>query len=254
MKKAIIEAFHEIRGEKSPDVVIANPELNRLFLAACRRRELSFPDEALNRELLNARKAGYLKGIKSKREVIANQDQFRFASEIAVRFLERRDGVTLDQILCDPQRASEFDKIAAEIAPGFTAFEYRWAALALRKTRKLKPELIAKVLEKIVIERHRVATIDLELVPNQQGIYMFHDSKNTLYVGEAISLYKRVKKHLDHSDNKGLAYWLWQHGDGDLHLEVHILPKESATRARKALESEMIISRRPMFNVAGAEN
>lgn len=252
MKHEIIEAFHAVRTRESPDVVVADPALNRRLIAVCREKGNAESAEALNRDLLNARKAGYLKGIKSQRIIVANQEAFRFASEIAVRFLERRDAVTLDQILCDPERVIEFDKIASEIAPGFSPFDYRWAALGLRKTRKLKPELIAKVLENVVTQRHRVSELDIESIPNDQGVYMFHDSKSTLYVGEAISLYKRVKKHLDHSDNKGLAHWLWQHGAGDLHLEIHILPRKTPTRVRKALEAEMIHSRRPLFNVAGA--
>ncbi len=252
MNQAIIDAFHETRVRESPDVVIANPDLNGRFLQLCRAKGVEDPAERINRSLLNARKAGYFKGIKSKRVTVRNQESFRFASEIAVRFLERRDGISLDQILCDPSKAIEFDKIAAEIASGFSSFEYRWAALGLRKTRQLKPELISKVIGDVVTARHKVENLDIELIPNQQGLYMFHDSKSTLYVGEATSLYKRAKKHLDHSDNKGLAHWLWEHGEGDLHLEIHILPKTTATKVRKALEAEMIKSRKPLFNVAGA--
>ncbi len=112
MKQEIINAFLEVRNDAPSDAVIADQELNRRFLDACRRRGVEGSDEAINRTLLNARKAGYLKGIESKRVMVRNQDSFRFASEIAVRYLERRDGKTLDQILCDPARAPEFDKIA----------------------------------------------------------------------------------------------------------------------------------------------
>ncbi|HKB05039.1 MAG TPA: hypothetical protein VKD90_22640, partial [Gemmataceae bacterium] len=65
-------------------------------------------------------------------------------------------------------------------------------------------------------------------------------------------LYKRIKKHLDHSDNKGLARWLWENGADDLHLELHILSVDHAARDRKALETELIRSRGPKFNVLGA--
>ena len=60
MRQAIIDAFHEIRAKESPDMVIANPELNRLFLNACREKGIDDAAEAINRALLNARKAGYL--------------------------------------------------------------------------------------------------------------------------------------------------------------------------------------------------
>jgi site-specific DNA-methyltransferase (adenine-specific) len=52
---------------------------------------------------------------------------------MSARYLERRRGVSLDDLICDPDIAAEFDKLASELAPGFTSLEYRWAALALRK-------------------------------------------------------------------------------------------------------------------------
>jgi hypothetical protein len=70
-------------------------------------------------------------------------------------------------------------------------------------------------------------------------------------VGECENLRKRIRKHLEHSDNKGLAHWLWSHGALEMHLEYHVLPVEVTTRVRKALEAELILSRRPIFNIAG---
>jgi len=47
--------------------------------------------------------------------------------------LEKRDATTLDRIICDPERAAEFDLIAADIAPGYSSLEYRWAALSCER-------------------------------------------------------------------------------------------------------------------------
>ncbi|MBM4073305.1 MAG: hypothetical protein FJ271_30940 [Planctomycetes bacterium] len=144
MNRSLIDAYVAIPGDPSEDAAIADPDLNALFLRNCSALGLSESAEALNRSLLNSRKRGDLEGIrKSKRTIVRNQGEFRFASEIAVRFLERRDSVTLDQVICNPERAAEFDSLARQISPGFSSFEYRWAALCLRKQRKLKPELLA---------------------------------------------------------------------------------------------------------------
>jgi hypothetical protein len=105
MRTTVREAFLAVRGERSPDAVIADPELNQLFLRECQERGLSDPPAALNQCLLNLRKSSDLQGIKSKRVTVRNQEDYRFASEIAVRFLERRDKVSLDQVLCDPARS-----------------------------------------------------------------------------------------------------------------------------------------------------
>jgi len=252
MKHTIRTAFLAVREGCSPDVVVADPILNERFIAACYKGGLHEPDVVLNEKLLNMRKAKDLQGIaKSKKRVLRNQDDYRFASEMAARFLERRDGMSLDKVLCDPQRAAEFDELAAKIAPGFSAFEYRWAALNLRKRRKLRPELLSRVVVAEEIARSQVAELELNAVPVTPGLYLFFHSDELLYVGECENLRKRIGKHLEHSDNRGLARWLWEHGAADLHLEYHVLAPGTATKIRKALEAEMIMSRKPIFNVAG---
>jgi site-specific DNA-methyltransferase (adenine-specific) len=253
MREIVREAFLAVRGDRSPDVVVADPDLNQRFLRECQNRGLSQPPAVLNNCLLNLRKSGDLPDIKSKRVRVRNQEDYRFASEIAVRFLERRDQVSLDQILCDPVRADELGAIAARIAPGFTAFEYRWAALNLRKRKNLRPELLGKVVQAETVVTQRAKDIKPEALPVRSGLYLFIKPGQVLYIGECQNLRKRIGKHLDHSDNKGLAHWLWQHGIPDLHIEYHVLPPGTSVRVRKALEAELILSRKLLFNVAAKE-
>jgi hypothetical protein len=252
VRPLIIRAFLNVGKGLSPDRVIADADLNRRFIDVC--RHLGVIDSAIkiNLTLLNARKAGYLKGIESKRTVLRDQGEFQFASEAAVRFLEQRDQTTLDRILCDPVSAQEFDSIAGSILPGRTSFEYRWAALRLRKLRQLRPELLSRVVAKTTVLRYRIEDIDLGKLSICQGVYLFQSRNETLYIGEAVNLCKRVSKHIDHSDNKGLARWLWQQGFHDLHLELHLLPLDTKSSIRKALEASLIQSRKPRFNVAGS--
>jgi hypothetical protein len=253
MRDTVREAFLAMRGEHSPDVVIADPELNQRFLRECQNRGLLQPPVVLNRCLLNLRKSSDLQGIKSKRASLSNQDDYRFASEIAVRFLERRDQITLDQILCDPERAAELGALAARIAPGFGAFEYRWAALNLRKRKRLRPELLGKVVAAEAVVTQLAENVRPEELPIRPGLYLFFEPSRVLYIRECQNLRKRISKHLDHSDNKGLANWLWEYGIPDLHVEYHILPMGTSARVRKAMEAELIQSRKPHFNVAGTD-
>ncbi len=246
-------AFLTVRNQWSLDRIIADPELDAAFITECRRLELTGSDFELNWKLINLRKRGDLAGIASKRTVIKNQDEFQFASEIASRFLERRDGISIDRIFCDPVKASEFDQLAAQMSPGYSTLEYRWAALALRKKKRLKPEIVSRVLPSTSVTIVPVKLIELAKIPLQQGLYLFYESKQTLYVGEANNLQKRMKKHLDHSDNKGLARWLWDNGSDGMFLEFHTLPEATTSAARRSLELELIHSRSPIFNVAGVE-
>jgi site-specific DNA-methyltransferase (adenine-specific) len=245
----LAEALQMAGAGYSADRVVVDPELNAQFVAACRKLGLVALIEELNLALLNLRKSGGCAVPTTQRTSFRSEDEYRFASEVAIRLIERRDQVSVDRILCDPMRAAEFDAIAAGIAPGFSSVEYRWAALNLRKLRRLSPELLARVRPAFEVQTARVDDLNLDAVPRTQGLYFFFNSTAALYVGEAQNLRKRIAKHLDHSDNKGLAQWLWAEGTANLYLEWHALESSISTRVRKALEAELISSRQPIFNV-----
>lgn len=249
MKETLVAALDATGQGFSADRVVADPTLNTAFLRECARLGVVSPPAELNRALLNLRKGGLLAGRKSKRTTFADEGDYRFAAEMAVRFLERRDGASLDEVICDPQRASEFDQLAAQIAPGYASLQYRWAALNVRKSSRLKPELLAKIARPIAVLSYRVEEIDPRRLPATQGLYLFFTKSAALYAGESENLRKRIEKHLDHSDNKGLAKWLWTHGKERLHLEIQVLASGTSTQVRRALELELIRSRSPEFNI-----
>lgn len=249
MKSTVRAAFDATSCGYSPDRVVADPELNAAFLARCQATGIDRPPTELNRALLNLRKKGELRGLKSKRTTFPQEDQYRFAAEIAARFMERREGVSLDDIICDPVLALEFDELASRIVPGFQPIQYRWAALNLRKGRKLQPEIVARVIPPISVQVVPITELDVANLPQQQGLYLFFTADQVLYVGEAEHLQNRIRKHLDHSDSKGLARWLWDEGPATLYLETQALPLDTSTRERRALETELIRSRNPVFNV-----
>jgi len=250
MTGVLVEAFDAVSEGYSTDRMVADPEFNQRFIAECRRHGLQDSVADLNRALLNLRKSGALAGrARSKRTHISDTDEYRFAAEIAVRFLERRDEISLDKIICDPDKAAEFDEVAERIAPGFSPLQYRWAALGLRKAKKLEPELVGRIAPPIHVINLSVSEIVPDELPVAQGLYLFIAAEQLLYVGETENLRKRLKKHLEHSDNKGLARWIWEFGIENLHLEMQILEDKTETRVRKALELELIRSRQPIFNV-----
>lgn len=249
-RDAIETAFEQTSGGYSPDRIVVDPDLNSAFIAKCRLLGMHEEIDKLNWELLNLRKSVGRKGKKtSKRTSFPGESEYRFAGEMAIRFLERRDQVAIDRILASPTLAAQFDEIASRIAPGFSPVQYRWAALNLRKLRRLTPELLSRVKPAIEVRSISVESLDLRQLPSIQGLYLFYDSKSALYAGETTNLRKRIEKHLDHSDNRGLARWLWDQGASLLHVEWHVLEKSTSTRVRKALEAELIESRRPLFNV-----
>ena len=250
MKAKIISAFEAVRSGNSVDRVVVDPELNAAFLDECRRQGLVADAATLNRALINLRKAGLLRGLKSRSLSPGSDDPYRFAAEMAARHMERRDGVTLDDILCDPALARELDKLAASISPGFTPLQYRWSALNLRKTSRLSPELLARIAPPQQVLSFAVPKLLLESVPSAQGLYLFFTPQTCLYVGEAENLRNRIGKHLDHSDNKGLARWMWDQGTAELFVEFQVLNSATAQKVRRALERELIRGRNPVFNIS----
>ena len=88
----------------------------------------------------------------------------------------------------------------------------------------------------------RVINISVrEIVPDElplsQGLYLsLRCTEQLLYVGEAENLRKRLKKHLQHSDNRGSARWIWESGTESLHLEIQVLEAQTEVHVRKALE------------------
>jgi len=249
VKSRLIAAFEMTRDGYSADRVVADPVLNTAFVAKCQQLEMTAEPATLNRALINLRKTGHLRHLKSRRTSFKQEDSYRFAAEMAARFMERRDGVTLDDIICDPELAVEFDRLAAAISPGFTPLEYRWAALNLRKASRLAPEILARVAPPIRVLTFPVNQIDLATLEPVPGLYLFFTPTVCLYVGEAESLRNRIGKHLDHSDSKGLAHWMWEQGVDQLFLELQVLDGSITQRVRRALERELIRSRNPTFNI-----
>lgn len=246
----LLQAFLSIRDGYSVDRVVTDPELNLLFQQKCDQFDAELSPKERNLALLNLRKSGSLAGQpRSRRTSFANEDEYRFASELAVRYLERRDQVSLDQILCDPEKSVEFDELAIALAPGYSSLQYRWAALNLRKARKIPPELGTKLIQRLNLVRVRCTELELNTIPTKQGLYLFLTSIDVKYIGETSNLRKRLGKHLDHSDNRELARWLWDFGQHDLFLEYQVLPAETSVIVRKGMEAELIRSHQPIFNV-----
>jgi hypothetical protein len=248
MNDRLVKAFRESSRGYSTDRVICDPDLNRRFIKACIKAGLKEPPVDLNLRLLNLRKRAGLRS-SDRRTSIRNQDDYLFAAEMAGRCLERKHQTTLDRVLCDPALAAEFDETASRIAPGYTPLQYRWAALRLRKTNRLKPELLGRIIVTQVIGPLSISNLKLSQIPNEPGLYLLTTRDRVLYIGEAQNLRVRSKKHLDHSDNEFLARHIWDCGMADLMLECHVLPADTRTMVRKAMELELIRSRRAELNV-----
>jgi len=240
----ILEAYTLVYNGYSTDRVVVDPDLNARFLAACRKLGLSQPDHRLNHALLDIRKSKKAQLPKAtKRTEFRDYDEYQFASEIAIRVLQRTQGATLDQVLCDPSLALEFDKIAKQLAPGQPALKLRCAALNLRKTHRLGSSKLANVPEFDLVEAGPLQVISLSELPQFPAGYVIYDLNRPIYASETEDLRKRMELHL----KGGLPRWLDTHQGFDLVLK-HSAQPVAKQEERRSWLSKFILREKPLLN------
>lgn len=206
----IADAFNSVHDGYSTDYVIVHPEKNREFLKKCAALGLGKNERMLNHKLMNIRKTSKYKGMLnscSKRANIRDYDLFEYASEIAVRALQRLEGATLDLIICDTVLRERFDGIALDLS-GFASndnsvFKLRMAALNLRKGHRLQP-IDKSVTEIALASNGPIDTLDLSNLGELPGVYAFYDLNRPVFAGETDNLKLRLDRHL----KGGLPSWL----------------------------------------------
>ncbi len=206
-------------------------------------------------ELVRLRKSGKLQIETTRREQTEYGDSI-VAAEIAARRMQDERNVTFDQVLIDPVLLKQYDEYAQAIDHQSEVYALRKAALRLRKSRQLKPELVLRVTDwkrdflTMSVEEARNRIVSL---PKRPGIYIFRDATGFLYIGQSNNLRERLTKHLEGSDRQSLADYLSKNASGKLTLEMHVFREGSPaeqTVVREAYESELIRSRKPRLNLS----
>ncbi|MBI85983.1 MAG: site-specific DNA-methyltransferase [Planctomycetaceae bacterium] len=201
-ERGIIAAFQATCDGHSTDFMLCEPELNANFVNACQEKAIPGDAYAWNRLLLRIRKSGKLPKARQARSrlTFSEMDPYSAASEVAMHLLSLDFSLTFDEILCGPQTAVQFDHLAKEFATGYTPFQYRWAALSIRK-RAQKSKLLAV--------KHFGEWLDQELPRSlplarsvstkheQPGVYIVLNHNQPLYVGETTNVKNRVEQMLD---------------------------------------------------------
>lgn len=194
-ERDLLEAFKETSEGYSSDRVVADPELNRAFIANLRQRGIGGNPKDWNRSLLNLRKANRLHlGRPTKRTKLDPKvlDRCEIAIEYALAQMQRQTSLTLDSLLCDPIAVREFDRLAAQIISGIDVLYCRWAALRIRKYRKDWCSYgfqIADAFRSTRFSRGQpLAAISLAKVPAVAGLFHLQVQSQSLYVGQTSNL------------------------------------------------------------------
>ena len=248
-KEIIVDAFNDVHDGYSTDWVIIEPNLNRLFLSKCRKLGLKYSGWVLNHTLMNIRKTKKYSGRMekaTKRAGFPDYDDYAFASEIAVRTLQRLEGVTLDRVLCDPDIRKRFDEIARQLAPAHSETKLRAAALNLRKGHRLQPMALTSSMYDLVAVGP-VRTVDLARIAELPGGYVFYDLNRPIFAGETENLKKRISLHL----KAGLPKWLEIDKEESFILKTFVIPS-SRQQDRLGWLDAFVNSECPLLNYQSA--
>ncbi|HAY79524.1 MAG TPA: site-specific DNA-methyltransferase [Planctomycetaceae bacterium] len=209
--RGIMEAYRIAHAGHSVDRVVADADLNQAFAEACRRLGVVGNERVWNTLLFRLRKSGRLSEMvthEATKISWSDCDSYWYASEIALQWMLDQDlADSLDEVLCCPQLAAQFDTVASEFAPGHTSLEYRWAALKLRKQAK-----VARSRGAVLVPPSRLGpklsldAIDFDGVPDRGGVYLLTEKKDTrLYAGETCNLRRRLQQQF--GDPQQLEVW-----------------------------------------------
>ncbi len=252
--EGLIEAFGQIHRGYSVDRVVADPIFNEDFQLACDRNQVAGTSAERNRFLFRLRKSGRLKQVGVETTVRTqiswdDLEQFIFASEIAWRRISDDYGnMSLDDLLCDPRIASQFDDLAQQFAPGFRSVDYRWGAIKLRKEGRNARQRAESHRRKLKIKKFTkgvlLSELDLSQVPSSPGVYgIALAGGEFLFAAETHGLAARLKAHFESDDAR--QRWLREHRD--LNIFYHDL--ETVSDYRLARQSLLLKWHQPKWNM-----
>lgn len=209
----MISGFEDTHDGFSADFVMADPEANLRYRTRVRELGIDASDFELNLALVGARKRGDLKNRPTTQEFRLSREvrPWLFVAEWAVRHLQRllltetNRLLTLDTLLCDPALATRFDEIAAKIKPSFRAIDYRWSALALRKSGsfQLSPRWVAPPEKQMSLFE-----LDIDAIPAGPGTYSIRKGTEPLYINTTQNLREQLKRHIVIAGKLLIPDWL----------------------------------------------
>lgn len=245
LKKAFFAARKTFRDKGSTDLYIADPKRNSVFLELCRQFGIEASDYRINKTLFNARKNKLLPNLESGRTSI-EYGEFAFASEFAATQLRYKTGATIDDILCDPALAAQFDEIARSVTPGSSSFEYRWAILSIRKAGRHQKLPASFRLPKFT-KGFRLLHDPIERIPDQSGVYLLYEREKLLYTRSALDLRHGVELHRNKNILKAINEKLWRPDPENFIVDFTTVT--GSIGFLQAIERKLVEERHPVFNI-----
>ena len=248
---AVVESWQNA-GEGYPvDYLLCDRELNKRFIDDCLAKGLGGNATVWNRLLLRLRKSKKLPPSTKRVPSVSAKDQNRYgyASEVAWRLIGVDFGMSLDEMLCSPDAASYFDRVAAEFGPGdeeVTSLDYRRAAISIRKHARNAIRVAAqrngeysnRKLSKVPTEKILSPKFDCP------GVFVLASGNIGLFAGEAANLREQVESLLRNPRWEALepdSVYV-QTGDEDFSSEYYAMKSVLVQKKRPLLNSDVWLS------------
>jgi len=251
----IVDAFVTVAAGHSVDRVLADLVLAKRFHEACVNLGSQRSPREHNHALLTVRHDGRITAAQidvTEATIMTWRDieAFRFAGEIAFRQLtDEHPHATLEQLLCDPDLAIQFDELAMRQSPGYRSLDYRWAAIMLRRSRVaaiIKPldlDAADPLSSESLCKLSGPDAAPWNATPQNSGCYaIIGDDERVLFIDEVANLSVRMKQHFGNEST--LAPWIQRFGELTIRWATH----PDAGGPRQAFANHLIDRHTPRLN------
>lgn len=260
--RKIFDAFLREAAGHSPESVLIDPALAAAFHARARKLGVHASSADINRRIFNIRKnkARYAAHgiVLPKATMTAQQESIvpRYAHiiEFSLARLHSRYGVSIDDILIDPELAAEYERMAHTAAPELTPVQLRLAALYIRKTRYIQKanaeDIQAMNAERIESAFNTLGALDrvnrLDLKPGGGLVELLEDNRH-LYISRNEDLPAAVHQMASGATLQFMANDFWTPDPN--RLIVRVLPGDHfQKRPLSQWQLKLISEKHPVFN------
>lgn len=244
-ERVVVNAFKKAADGYPPDYLLCHIEMNAKFVDICLKNGIGGNAYIWNRYLLRLRKAKKLPQATKRPEHVSSQqmDQFGYASEVAWRLLSIDYRRTLDDILSSPEFAAEFDRLAKQFGPSdfeATPFEFRRAALSIRKRSKDARESAAKKFAEWMRRQRKLPRISIDGpldALEQPGVFVLCSGDIGFFAGESENMRRRVEQVLGNEN--------WSRLDAD---SVAFVENDDTLPVKYGLKAALAKRESPLLN------
>lgn len=242
--KALIAAYKKAGQGYPADHLLCDPELNQAFVDECRKKGIAGTPYVWNRFLLQLRKASKLPRSTCKAPQLSSEQMERlgYASEVAWRLIAIDYQKTLDEILCSPDFAAEFDRLAKQYGPDdeVSSVDYRRAAVSLRKrSNKARKTAFGEYEDWINHDENpqRIKVGDSMEALDLPGVFVLHAEDSAVFAGESGNIKNRINQMLENEKWSSLKI-----------DTIDFVPHKGNLASRYALKAALAIREHPLLN------